>query len=414
MLLPLVRHRFSWYLPPTEQELESIWDSATVSVDANVLLDLYRHHGEARDRILDALRFFSGRLWLTNQAAQEFIQNRTTVIANTTAEYKAAEQTIKQLEKALAEARDALRGYRLLPNSVPVALEEGTLAATAAAAAAIDAAKMSRPDLLRTDAILQSIFALFDNAVGDPPSEEEEEKLRKEAKRRRENRIPPGYKDSQKEGARADGDYLLWHEVLQRAKTTERPVILVTSERKEDWWEIHNGKRIGPRRELLEEAHLVAGQRVLVLATDLFVERVAYRRGQEVSQAVLFEIREASQWHRSTDKEWNDLEQIVQAAVEDLASDLTEQEPICDLIAETNASDYHPDDIAITKIGDLDLETAEVSFEASIHFSGDQHEDRMWCGHAITATLAGVVRFDGSEWIVKDDYEISGEIDHGE
>jgi RNA binding exosome subunit len=410
-----VKRRFSWYLSPTGEELQSIWDSATLSVDANVLLDLYRHHDEARDRILDALRFFSGRLWLTNQAAQEFIRNRTTVIANTAAEYKEAERTLKELEKALTHARDTLKGNRLVPDSVPAALEEGTLATTTAVATAIEAARVSRPDFLKNDPILEAVLELFDNAVGDPPSEEAEKQLRTEAQRRRDKKIPPGYKDAHKEGAQADGDYLLWNEVLQRAKTTERPVILVTSERKEDWWEVHNGKRVGPRRELLEEAHRVAGQRILIVSTDLFVERVATRRGQKVSQAVLFEIREASHRRpRLADKRRDDMADIVQAAVEDLAPTLADKEPVCDLIAETNASGYYPDEINVTSVGDLDLESAEAAFEATIHFSGDQHDDRMWCGDGITAKLEGTVHFDGNEWVVKDDFEVSADIDHHE
>jgi len=41
-----MRRRYGWYLPISQEELQAIWDSATVSVDANVLLDLYLHHPE--------------------------------------------------------------------------------------------------------------------------------------------------------------------------------------------------------------------------------------------------------------------------------------------------------------------------------------------------------------------------------
>lgn len=408
-----MRRRYGWYLPISPEELQAIWDSATVSVDANVLLDLYRHHEEARGRILEALQYFKGRLWLTNQAAEEFIRNRTSVIAKTSAEYEAARNAIKGLEEALAQARDVLRGHRLVLDSVPEELERRTLAATRDATAAVEAAKSSRPDFLKDDPILEAVFDLFDDAVGDAPSADERDRLGQEAKRRREEKIPPGYKDAQKDGQRADGDYLLWHEVLLHAKETQRPLILVTSERKEDWWEIQSGRKLGPRRELLEEAHAVSGQRVLILATDLFVERAAEQKGQKISQGLLFEIRQVSEQRGGADDR-RDLEDIIHAAVETLAIDLTEEDPICSLIAETNASGYYADEVEIISLGDLDLESAEVDFEARVHFCGDQDGDKMWYGDAIEATVKGKVRFNGDEWVVQDGYEVSGEIERDE
>src|SRR5690606_25847743 len=113
-----MRKRFSWYLPPSPEELATIWSRALVSVDANVLLDLYRYHGEVRTQILDALRYFEGRLWLTNQAAEEFIRNRTAVISKTSAEYDSANKLLKEFDKSLTHLRDALRGNRLVPDTV--------------------------------------------------------------------------------------------------------------------------------------------------------------------------------------------------------------------------------------------------------------------------------------------------------
>jgi hypothetical protein len=409
-----MRRRYGWYLPISPDELQAIWASATVSVDANVLLDLYRHHEEVRDRILAALRHFKGRLWLTNQAAEEFIRNRTSVITRTAAEYEAARNAIKGLEEALAKARDTLRGQRFVLDSVPENLERHTLAATRDATAAVDEAKSSRPNFLKEDPILEAVFDLFDGAVGDAPSADERVQLGREAKRRQDEKIPPGYMDAQKDGQRADGDYLLWHEVLLRAKDTQRDLILVTSERKEDWWEIQSGRKLGPRRELLEEAHAVSGQRVLILATELFVERAAEQEGQKLPQDLLFEIRHVSEQRGNADDRRGELDEIIQAAVEALAIVLPNEEPICSLIAETNATGYYADDVEITAIGDLDLESAEIDFEASVHFCGDQDGDKMWYGDAIQATVKGSVGFDGDDWVVRHGYEVSGHIERDE
>ena len=406
-----MRHRYHWYLPPSPEELEAIWESATVSVDANVLLDLYRYHDEARDQLLEALRSFSGRLLLTSQVADEFIENRTAVIAQTSAEYETAKKTIDDFRKALVRARDALRGHRMIPDTIADTLEHATATAISAAESAIGEARRDRPNFLKHDPVLQSIVDLFDNAVADPPPPEKHAELRQEAKRRREAKIPPGYMDSKKDGQRADGDYILWWEILEHARVSNRPMILVTSDLKEDWWEIHSGKRVGPRRELLQEAYRVTGQRVVILSTELFVERVAQRKGKELSQAILFEIQGvASHRHSAPDDERSKLERIVVDALDALTHDLIQEDPISSLIAETNASSFSADEIEVTKMGDLDLESAELEFEATIQFTGDQDEERMWYGDTISVTIQGTIGFDGSEWVIRD-YDVHGDID---
>jgi len=42
-----MREQFPWFLDPTEEELQRLWDEATFSFDANVLLNLYRVDREA-------------------------------------------------------------------------------------------------------------------------------------------------------------------------------------------------------------------------------------------------------------------------------------------------------------------------------------------------------------------------------
>ena len=408
-----MRSRYGWYLPLSKQELDEVWNSATVSLDANVLLDLYRYHDEARQGMFEALNHVKERLWISSQAADEFFRNRTTVISKTSAGYDSAKETLKKLEKALASARDTLRGHLLVPDSVAEELADGVLRVTSTAAAAVEEARKTRPDFLEHDPILDAVVDLFDDAVGPPPTTEQADQWRKEAKRRREEQIPPGYKDRAKEGDKADGDYFLWAQVLSQAKESERDLILVTSERKEDWWEIQSGRRVGPRRELVEEAHRESGQRVLLVSTERFVETIWSRRGTAVSQRLLFEIRHVSANRSAAERAREELFNIIEAAVDDLAMRLANEEPICALIAETNACGYSADQVEITNFGDLDLESAEVSFEARIRFSGDQDEDRMWHGDAINATIEGTVHFDGNEWLVKDDFT-AAEIEHEE
>lgn len=67
---------------PSEDELAEALRSATVVVDANVLLSLYRYNEATRDDLLDVLRRIGDRLWVPHQALREFWRNRLGVIAD--------------------------------------------------------------------------------------------------------------------------------------------------------------------------------------------------------------------------------------------------------------------------------------------------------------------------------------------
>jgi hypothetical protein len=78
-----------------------------------------------------------------------------------------------------------------------------------------------------------------------------------------ESKIPPGFLDSKKDGLRPHGDYFMWRQILDYAAKEKKPVIFVTSEGKEDWWEKTSGKTTGLHYELLKEAYEKTGQRLL-------------------------------------------------------------------------------------------------------------------------------------------------------
>lgn len=281
---------FGHLLPFTEVEIDEICKNGTLTVDANVLLDLYRCHSETRDAILRAIRWFEGRLWLSHQAASEFMRNYARVALQVNTELDSADKKLSEMEKAVKEANEKLAGLRSLSREVGQQLKD-------AVDTAIDNAKQ-RVDKERAgyskevaDEILKNVLSLFDGCVGGEPSDAEGLVLKKEAERRIKDKVPPGYEDEKKKSPRAQGDYFLWHQVLQRAKEIAGPIILVTSEQKEDWWERAQGKIIGPRYELLEEAHRVAGQRVFICRTEPFLDHVAKRAGGAVSEIVRSDLR---------------------------------------------------------------------------------------------------------------------------
>ncbi|HYP31344.1 MAG TPA: PIN domain-containing protein [Burkholderiaceae bacterium] len=288
-----MRSQFAWYFRVDSAAIAKIWKDGILTVDANVLLDLYRYHQGTRDSLLAGLAAFKGRLWLSNQSAQEFFRNRARVIVGANSGFKAATEEIENLRKASAKSLAQLRSNRILPEEPIQKLSDSLDSVLTAVSVAIDKAQSEFPKYLEQDSdpILQTILAYFDAAVGAPFDEERLKGLKAEAERRKKAKVPPGYLDDDKDGDRPYGDFFLWQQILDHAKSAGRPIIFVTSERKEDWWERPSGVTVGPRSELLKEAHEVAGQKVLIYQTDRFLQYSAEREGAALSQEVVEEIR---------------------------------------------------------------------------------------------------------------------------
>jgi len=150
------------------------------------------------------------------------------------------------------------------------------------------------PKFLDEDPVLLELLVLFEGAVGDDFEDKKKEDIKKEAEQRVANKIPPGYQDDNKEGEGAYGDYYLWRQVLEQAKKENKPIIFVTSERKDDWWERISGKTTGSRQELMKESMEFSGQRVLIYHTERFMKFAQARSEQPINEAAIEEIRAIS------------------------------------------------------------------------------------------------------------------------
>jgi hypothetical protein len=71
---------------------------------------------------------------------------------------------------------------------------------------------------------------------------------------------------------------------------------------------------------------------------------------------------------------------------------------------ETNATGWYMDQYEIHNV-EHDPRSDRLSFRATLHFSGDQLEGRMWYGDAITVELSGNAQYHEGEWSL-DDYQI--------
>lgn len=291
-----MKNKFDWYLNPSKDELDKAWKHGVLTVDTNVLLDLYRYHEDTRNSLIQSLQKFEGKKWLSHQAATEFFRNRTKVIISSEKAFKQAQDETEKLSASLEAAVTQLKGNRIIPTALAGELESAVKPAIYQAQSKISEAKEGYPKFLQDDPILNQLLSIFDGAVGDDFPDEDKKRIEEQAEQRKNDKIPPGYLDDGKDEDRPYGDYFLWLQVIEHAKAQACPVVLVTSERKEDWWEKISGKTTGPRPELLKEARQVSGQRVLIYQTERFLEHALQRSKQPVNETAIEEIRAVSAW----------------------------------------------------------------------------------------------------------------------
>lgn len=152
--------------------------------------------------------------------------------------------------------------------------------------------KQGHLDLLQHDKLRDVLDTLLEDKLGLPYSQEKLDEVYNSGKQRYEQEIPPGYGDKKKEGTKKYGDLILWFQIIDKAKETNMPIILVTDDRKEDWWTRFTGKTIGPRPELVDEMISKAGVSFYLYQTDPFMENAQEFLERQVKKKAIDEVRE--------------------------------------------------------------------------------------------------------------------------
>ncbi|HXH78101.1 PIN-like domain-containing protein [Nocardioides sp.] len=278
-----MRDRFPEFYAPSNDDLKRYVTSGVIIPDANILLGLYRLSTPERDEVFTAMEAVKDRLWLTYQAGLEYQRNRMGVIRQQAAHYEAL--TRLHGLKTPDEMGAALNG-KALPDDVKEAvsplltglhakLSEAARDYTAEVEAVTARHVVTVEQGQSNDPVRARLDALFAGRVGEAPRAEDRAKSVKEAQRRYAEGIPPGYKDSGKETAEsAAGDYLIWAEILDHASTVQdagKPVLFVTNDAKEDWFERSGGEPTGPQPALVREfaARNTHGYHQVTLSTFL-------------------------------------------------------------------------------------------------------------------------------------------------
>jgi hypothetical protein len=270
-----MRDDFPGYYRPSAKEFEELWGEALIVPDANVLLTLYRLGDTTRERLLDILKELQERLFLPYQAGFEFQKNRLTVIAAQEAVYDTVTGQIEDFAGSLG--RELRQHPRLDRKDLEKRLEE----ALNPVREYVEEVRAQHPDPLSEDAIgADSVRDILDEVfAGRVGPERDLQGLVTEGAERYEQKRPPGYEDKDKNEPDRFGDLAIWLDTIDAAKRESKDVIFVTAERKEDWWWVREGQRIGARPELIAEMREKASQSVYLYDVKRFMEEASKALG---------------------------------------------------------------------------------------------------------------------------------------
>ena len=230
-----MRKAFSAYFPPTEDEFEALWQEALFSFDANVLLHIYRYSPKTREGLFRVLTELKDRVWITHQAGYEFAKDRPKVMMEQVSNFETMSRHVLGLATSLENQLSRHGWYAYLTEGTDFVSVLGNVAEKMNAS--IDRVRSEYPSL-SDDSLLDRLSKLLDGKIGEGFDNDRLQELYTEGQGRYDKKLPPGYEDVDKEIPERYGDFILWRQLLDYAKSAKdkKPVILITDDRKEDWW----------------------------------------------------------------------------------------------------------------------------------------------------------------------------------
>lgn len=194
-----MRAEFPGYYPPTEEDYKSLLDEATIVLDTNVLLDLYRLPDQSRSELVETIEKISDQLWIPFQVALEFQRSRLNVIFS---ERKRTEDVLSSMQRITDELRDKINNLQIEKRDIVI--EDGGLLRELEAAhegikKKIEAVRAKQTDISSDDPIRDRLDKILNGKVGRPPKDQAElDHLTREGDERYQNKVPPGFQDSEK------------------------------------------------------------------------------------------------------------------------------------------------------------------------------------------------------------------------
>lgn len=287
-----MREKFWGYFPLTEQDFKEIIDDSYIIMDTNILLNFYRYTKATKDKLIEILGNKKERLFLLEIVLKEFFRNRYSAIND---HCKGIEELKSKIGlKKIKQDINSFRHINLDKENLINLIEEFEEKLNN------EFEKCAIIDFQKDDPILNTIMELFVNSIIPDFDDKKKESESKTAQDRYDKKIPPGFKDKNKDDTNNDfpkdeyrkyNDYFIWKQIINFAKEKEKNIIFVTDDVKEDWFRRNNGETRGPREELLNEFYKETNKKIYIYNTNGFFNAMD---SEELTSDMIEEINEIS------------------------------------------------------------------------------------------------------------------------
>ena len=223
-----MKSKFYGYYMPSKETFDSLWDNALIVLDANILLDFYRLSKSTCDDLFEVLKTLEDRIWIPYQAAYEYHRNIVNVVKSQIKQNDDALQALSSFKKFF----DNKRSYPFLTES----LNKRTAKLTEELETFLQEQKDDLLKIIFEKSVKDDICDFFEGKVGDGFSDEQLKAYYREAEDRYKSNIPPGFKDSEKNGDNKFGDYIIWREIISKASNDNKDILFITDDVKCDWY----------------------------------------------------------------------------------------------------------------------------------------------------------------------------------
>ncbi|RKQ29322.1 PIN-like domain-containing protein [Oceanobacillus halophilus] len=319
-----MKEQFIGFIGYSEEEKKELWEQALFVIDTNILINFYKYTSESSTKILfDILKWLKDekRLWVPYQVGLEYFFNYEGNMTKQREGYTLLKDKFEKVKEDAEKILDSVHSkhpYILTEQFKPYIENVKNINEDIQEQLNQEIEKL--PD---TNDIHIEIMNLLDGVIGEPYSQEEIDKIEEQGRVRFKYKVPPGFEDNKDEKKKEYrtygdvryqqiyGDLIVWNQIIDKANDVEesKPIIFITEDRKEDWWEKHKKSIKRPHPQLLQEFYNKTTKKFYMYRTARFVENAKRYLNFEVTEEVISNvsadienIREEVEDHEETEQ----------------------------------------------------------------------------------------------------------------
>lgn len=309
----------------SDNEIKAILENGILVFDTNVLLNLYSYTKSTKEEVLNIMKKYKNRLWMPYQVGWEFFNNRENKIRNVQGGcdklLKFIDESKNGFDKLL---NDHYKRHPYIDRKSILELYSNQLKTVSDE---IEKLKAQDPRYDKNDTILKQLTQLYNNKVGDDYSIEEYKMIFKDGEKRYEQKTPPGFADLKEKKDQSPrhlyGDLIIWKQMIDKSKATNKDIVFISEDQKEDWYEKDSNK---PRRDLIKEfGTLTEGKRILIYSQEHFLKNIDKYLGGDIGNDVITEVKDVAKEEEERRKRLDELFDFM-ATYNTLTNDLSAEQ----------------------------------------------------------------------------------------